>query len=60
MYFRVIDNISKKARKRKKTTVVDLFDNLGRENTRRQSVFSNIPGPTNARKYVALSNLKNK
>jgi hypothetical protein len=60
MYLSIIDNISNKARKRKKTTVVDLLDNLGRENTIRQSVLSNIPGPISTRKYVELINLKYK
>jgi len=48
------------ARNRKKTIVVDFLDNLGRDNTRRQSELSNIPGPISKRKYVELSNLKNK
>jgi hypothetical protein len=60
MYLSVIANISKTARKRRKTIVVDLLDNLGRDKTIRQSVLSNIPGPINKRKYVALINLKTK
>jgi hypothetical protein len=56
----MIDKISKSARKRRNTTVVDLFDNRDRERTIKQSVLTNIAGPISKRKYVTLSNLKNK
>ncbi len=50
MYFNVIDKTSKIAKKRRKTIVVDLFDNLGRERTSKHNVLSKIPGPINRRK----------
>ena len=50
MYLSVMAKVSKIARKRKKNIVVDLFDNLGRERTIKQSALSKTPGPINIRK----------
>jgi hypothetical protein len=53
----MIANISKAARKRRKTIVVDFVDKRGRERINRQSRFKRMPGPTSKRKYVALRSL---